>query len=151
LIEAWRIVAEKHAAEAMKGEGAKRFGGRWNSPGTPLIYAASSRSLAMLEILVHIDPVIPYLFFPIRFHESLVETMSLSMLSDGWDTEPPNVISKSIGDAWIAAASSPVLSVPSVIVPKETNYLLNPAHLQFAMIEVGSPEACRFDSRLISR
>jgi RES domain-containing protein len=105
----------------------------------------------MLEILVHIDPVIPYLFFPIRFHESLVETMSLSMLSDGWDTEPPNVISKSIGDAWIAAASSPVLSVPSVIVPKETNYLLNPAHPQFAMIEVGSPEACRFDSRLISR
>jgi RES domain-containing protein len=109
----------------------------------------------MLEILVHMRntqqtaPPVPYMLFPASFDERLIEELPPSSLPPDWDLEPPTDSTKSIGDAWVSAASSPVLSVPSVIVPEERNYILNPNHRLFGQIQLGSPVPCKFDPRLL--
>jgi RES domain-containing protein len=147
---AWRITRARKAAEAFSGEGARLFGGRWNSPGIPIVYTAGSRSLAILEILAHLTKSAPlnrYLLYRVECDDALVQ-----LLSDpppGWNAEPPTAASQSVGDAWVESATHPVLSVPSAIVPEESNYLLNPAHPEFSQIVIGKPAACRIDPRLL--
>ena len=77
---AWRIVKAKHAATAFDGEGARLFGGRWNSPGTRMIYTSATLSLAALESLVHLSPPVlfKYVAIPVEFDESLIETLPAS-------------------------------------------------------------------------
>jgi RES domain-containing protein len=155
LITVWRITKTADIRIAFSGEGSRLYGGRWNSKGIAVVYAAATRSLAMLEILVHVRNAqqtavhTPYLLFPASFDERLVEELPSSGLRAGWDREPPTDSSKAIGDAWVTAASSPVLSVPSVIVPEERNYLLNPNHALYSQIQFGSPVPCKFDPRLL--
>lgn len=109
----------------------------------------------MLEVLVHMRnalqtaPPIPYMLFPASFDERLIEELPASILPSDWDIEPPADSTRSIGDAWATASSSPVLSVPSVLVPEERNYILNPGHALFTQIQFGSPVPCRFDPRLL--
>ena len=62
---------------------------------------------------------------------------------------PSTVVSQSIGDRWLESARSAVLRVPSVVVPAESNYLLNPHHADFDRIEIAAPEVLRVDPRLI--
>jgi RES domain-containing protein len=154
LIQAWRITKTIDLKKAFSGEGSRLYGGRWNSKGIAVVYAAATRSLAILEILVHMRNAqqtvtpIPYTLFPCSFDEHLVEEIPPSRLPPEWDIEPPTDSTKSIGDAWVSAASSPVLSVPSFVVPEEGNYILNPSHALFAQIQFGSPAPCKFDPRL---
>jgi len=148
-MEAWRITRARKAADAFSGEGARRFGGRWNSPGVRLVYTAGSRSLAILEVLAHLTTSAPlnhYLLYRIECEKALVQV--LADLPPGWDAEPPTAASQSAGDAWAASATHPVLSVPSAVVPEERNYLLNPAHPEFARIVIAKPAAYRIDPRL---
>lgn len=149
--EAWRIVKEKHAATAFSGEGAARTGGRWNSRGVPVVYTSSTRSLAALETLVHLNPPVlfKYVTFHIQFDDRLIERIPLQRLPPNWQAEPPALSTKRIGDAWVREARSAVLGLPSVLIPGEPNYLLNPAHPDFARITIGRPEAFAFDPRLL--
>ncbi len=155
MINAWRITKTTDIRTAFSGEGARLYGGRWNSKGIAVVYVAATRSLAMLEILVHMRNTrqtvhpIPYMLFPASFDERLIEELPPSSLPADWDLEPPTDSTKSIGDAWVSAASSPVLSVPSVIVPEERNYILNPGHSLFTQIQFGSPIPCKLDPRLL--
>jgi RES domain-containing protein len=155
LIEAWQIAKTTDIRKAFSGEGSRLYGGRWNNKGIAIVYAAATRSLAILEILVHMRntqqtvPPIPYMLFPASFDERLIEELPSSSLPAEWDREPPTDSTKSIGDAWVSTASSPVLSVPSVIGPEERNYILNPGHSLFAQIQFGSPVPCKFDPRLL--
>lgn len=155
MIKVWRITKTTDLRKAFSGEGSRLYGGRWNSKGTAVVYAAATRSLAMLEILVHIRntqqtvPPVPFMLFPASFDERLIEELPPSSLPSDWDLEPPTDSTKFIGDAWVSAASSPVLSVPSVLVPEERNYILNPGHNLFAQIQFGSPAPCKFDPRLL--
>lgn len=154
MIEAFRITPSRHRASAFSGEKARQYGGRWNSIGVPVVYAAGHRSLAMLEILVHFrgsSPLPGYVTYPLRFSQSQVESISLSTLPSGWDTEPVSVVSMSIGDAWVKAAAKPVLAVPSAVVPQEINFVLNPNHPAFASIVIAEPSPCRFDPRLLDK
>jgi RES domain-containing protein len=150
--KAWRIVKSKHARTAFSGEGAARTGGRWNLRGVPVVYASSTRALAALENLLHLNPPVflRYVIFRIDFDEVLIETLPLGVLPRNWRTEPPPPSTKRLGDAWVRAADSPVLAVPSVIIPGETNYLLNPAHPAFGKLVIGTPEEFVFDPRLLS-
>jgi len=151
-IRAWRITKSKHAAIAFSGSGAKTFGGRWNNPGTAIVYTAGSASLAILEMLVHLQAaelLKRYVIFQVTFDESLVSEMNAAKLPRTWRRSPPPAAVQQIGDAWVAAKRSTVLRVPSVIVPSERNYLLNPAHPDFAKIAWGPKTAIRFDPRLI--
>jgi RES domain-containing protein len=149
--EAWRIVEEKHAASAFSGEGAAKYGGRWNSRGVPVVYTSSTKSLAALENLVHLNPPVRFKYVAIRvkFDDALVEIVPLKALPPNWRAEPPPASSKGIGDAWVLSARSAVLALPSVIVSGEPNYLLNPAHLDFHRISIGKPEKFTFDPRLL--
>jgi len=149
--DAWRIVKAAHAATAFSGEGAARTGGRWNSRGVPIVYTSSTKSLAALETLVHLNPPVAFKYVTIRvtFDTSLVKYISAKTLPPNWRIEPPPSSTKALGDAWVEEAESAVLALPSVIIPDEINYLLNPAHPAFKKISIGKPEKFIFDPRLL--
>ena len=150
--EAWRIVKARHAATAFTGEGAARTGGRWNSRGVPVVYTSSTKSLAALESLVHLNPPVRFKYVAIRvkFDDALVETVPLKVLPPNWRVEPPPPSSQRIGDDWVLEGRSAVLALPSVIVSGEPNFLLNPAHPDFKRISIGKPERFTFDPRLLA-
>ena len=155
MIEAWRIVKRRYIDTAFDGEGARRFGGRWNSPGRPVVYVSESRALATLEILAGLGttgPLPAWVTIGVRLPAEIVvsveDLLDPAGLPDGWNAAPPTFVSQGIGDRWLEEAPSAVLRVPSVIVPAEHNYLLNPRHPEFARIEIGEPEELRLDPRL---
>ncbi len=153
-VSAWRIVKRKLAREAFSGEGARLYGGRWNSPGVSVVYTAQSQSLAALELLVHLensDLLHEYVVIEARFDASLVTHVSRVDLPKDWRANPPPASARAIGNAWIAEEPSPVLELPSAIIPAESIYLLNPQHSAFPQIEIGEPVRFEFDLRLISK
>lgn len=150
-VKAWRIVKAKHAAAAFGGLGAKLAGGRWNSAGVAVVYTAGSLALGMLEMLVHVqreELLRRYVTFEVAFDESLVTPVELADLPHNWRRSPSPAALRGIGDDWIAGRTSPVLRVPSAVVPAEFNYLLNPNHADFDRIRIGPKRAILLDSRL---
>lgn len=142
----------KYAASAFDGEGARRYGGRWNSPGVAIVYTAGSASLAELELLVHIDQsqllATSYSIVPVSFDESLLTVVDSSKLVAGWEKYPAPSVLQQLGDDWAHNGASVVLEVPSAVVPQELNYLLNPNHPDFNQLEIGPTTALSFDPRL---
>ncbi len=151
-LQAWRIVKERHAATAFSGEGAYLYGGRWNSPGTRAVYTSGTKALAALETLVHLNPPVMfrYVVFRVEFDEALVEKIALAALPADWPDEPPPPSAQAVGDLWSRQGRSTVLELPSVIIPGESNYLLDPSHPGFDQIVVGAPEPFAFDPRLLT-
>lgn len=150
MIRAWRIVKSKHVANAFDGEGARILGGRWNSPGTPMIYTSSSAALATLEMLVHLNRgmTLPsYVLVSCDFEKHLVD--DVVTLPPDWRRYPAPPQLQRIGDRWAKSESSAVLRVPIAVIEKENNYLLNPAHRDFAKIKIGAAEPLTLDLRLV--
>ncbi|NIS83430.1 MAG: RES domain-containing protein [Anaerolineales bacterium] len=151
-LQSWRIVKRQYSDDAFNGEGARVYGGRWNSPGAPMVYTAENASLAVLEILVHLELtsiLSNYILFRVEFGEGAVEFIEAATLPEDWQSYPgPNSL-RSIGDRWLEERRSVVLSVPSVILPIERLFLLNPLHPDFDEIRIGEPQPFQFDSRLI--
>ena len=148
---AWRIVHRRFAKIAFTGAGARLFGGRWNSPGRPVVYAAQSQALAALEILVHLDfekLLRHYLAIPVTIPSHLIEHLFPTSFPKNWRACPAPRGTRAIGDAWLARGASPVLQVPSVVIPSESNFLLNPAHPHFSKLRPGKPVPFLFDPRL---
>jgi RES domain-containing protein len=148
---AWRIVKTRRARSAFDGEGARLHGGRWNSPGTPMVYTAESISLAVLELLVHLQasPLLAaYSVISATFDDALVEALPRRALPSGWTQHPAPVRLQELGDRWAAERRSAVLRVPSAVVPAESNFLLNPKHPDFAKVRLGAPARFDFDRRL---
>ncbi len=146
----WRI--DKPRRAAFSGEGARRFGGRWNSPGVAVVYLSEHQSLAALEIFVHVQPLIPrekYLAYFVEWDEALMEVRK--KLPPDWRASPPGPATMQVGDQWVREARSVVLAVPSAIVPAEHNFLLNPAHPKFRQIRQHKPVEFVFDPRIIGR
>ena len=152
MLEAWRMVKERHVVTAFSGEGAARTGGRWNSRGVAVVYTSATRSLAALETLVHLNPPVmfSYRIVRIEFDEGRVERLPLAVLPSDWQMEPPPPSTQQLGDTWARSSRSAILAVPSVIIPDETNYLLNPVHPDFRNISFGKPEPFTFDPRLLA-
>lgn len=154
MIPAYRLCKTRHLGTAFSGEGARLNGGRWNSPGLAVVYAASSLSLATLEVLVHLeDPEALARMFswvPVEIPEDCVEYLDVAKLAAGWNADEAGIISRSAGDAWLRAARSAVLAVPSVVTPVEWNFLLNPAHPRFSDIRIGQPVSFKPDPRLLT-
>lgn len=153
MISVYRICKTKYAATAFDGEGAFRFGGRWNSRGTRIVYTAESLSLAVLEMLVHFqDETIlsAYSFIEVKIDESLVEAVEIiAKLPKNWQVSPPPFKIQQIGDDWAKQNLSVGLRVPSAVIPTESNYLLNPNHRDFSRIVYGKPQEFVFDERLL--
>lgn len=147
-IVSYRLIKEKHAQTAFDGEGARLFGGRWNSRGIPLVYTSESLALCCLEIFVHLpsyDLLSDYVYFQTIFDDELVED---AQLFDGWDARPVSKISQVIGDQWANKKQSPVLRVPSIIVPESNNYLIDVSDPDVSKIKTSDPLPLRFDPRL---
>jgi RES domain-containing protein len=137
---AWRLCREPFAD--LTGEGARRYGGRWNSAGRAVVYAASSASLAVLEVRVHLDlppELLPpdYVLVAIDLGDTEIEQIA------GTPDDP-----QALGDAWLRARRSPVLQVPSSIVAECANFLINPAHPAASGIRIASSRRFAFDRRL---
>lgn len=149
----WRIVKTKHAAVAFDGEGARRFEGRWNSKGTPVVYCSATLSLAALELLVHLeveDFGVSRVAIPVEGPDFLkIERLSIEQLSSNWRDYPAPLSLAILGDRWVAQAGSSVLEVPSAVIPQESNLLLNPQHPDFQHLHIGQPEPFGLDARLL--
>lgn len=148
----WRVVKRAHAATAFDGKAAQRFGGRWNSPGRPAVYASATKSLALLEILVHLDvgrPLPRFVAFAFEVDARLVDRLPAERLPTSWRTSRGLLVTRRIGDEWLAAGRSLALVVPSAIVPEESNYLLNPAHGAFGRLRFGPSTQFVLDPRLV--
>ena len=135
--------------QMLSGEGAFRFGGRWNTPGSRVVYLAESLSLAAYELLVHVpDQVIaPYKRIQVEVPEELIMTLDDSVLPDDWQ-EPGHPDLVAIGDDWIASEQSLGLSVPSALIPGERNVMLLRDHPDFDKVRAGEIEDFRYDARL---
>jgi RES domain-containing protein len=141
-VRVWRIGAETrtYKADDLSGGGASLKPGRWNAAGEPVVYAATSIALAVLETAASVDSAgLPLNRFvvaidvPTKIWEKRREAHA-SVLPGGWDAVPAGMTSVSVGSKWLSSKSSAVLTVPSVIVPEEDVVLINPLHHDFAKV-----------------
>jgi RES domain-containing protein len=119
-----------------------------------MIYTAESQALAALEMLVHLDSpdlLKKYVLFEVSMDPSYVRDLDISTLPRNWKADPAPAKVQAIGDDWVAGGVSPVLCVPSTLVPGESNYLLNPRHPDFRKLRIGAMIPFQFDPRLARR
>ena len=150
----YRVEREKYLDTTLEGIGAaKTEGYRWNSLNTYLVYTASSRALATLEVSVHLDlsEDLPtdryYVEIEIPDNLSILELVE-NDLPANWDSKPPILLTQFIGDEFVNSDEYAVLKVPSAIVPPEFNYLINPKHKDAKKIKVKSSKPMVFDKRI---
>ena len=149
-IKVWRLCRAVHAASAFSGEGARRFGGRWNSRGTPMVYTSSSLALAAIELFVHLEPSQA----PgdlVAISATLPEgeparALALSELPSDWRSDESGP--RNLGDKWIRSGASLALWVPSVPIPIEWNVLINPVHPRMGELILDPPQPFVFDARM---
>lgn len=147
----WRICRGKFAGEAFSGLGARRFGGRWNSPGVPMVYASSSLALAAIELFVHLEPNsqpddLVSIAATLPAGEP-AQRLTPDELPPSWWTDDYGPL-RAIGDAWIRGRSSLAIEVPSAALRTEWNVLLNPLHPGTAEIEIEAAQPFHFDARM---
>lgn len=152
----WRIAADtaRYPADDLSGEGAKATGGRWNAQDHALLYTSTTRALACLETVVHLNsgglPLNRYLVEIVIPDPvwTAAQRETAASLPVGWDAEPASLTSIRLGTDWLMAKSSALLILPSVIVPEEFNVLVNPAHPDAAGIIGRKLRKWLYDPRL---
>jgi RES domain-containing protein len=151
-VRLWRLTRRIHSA--LDGEGSRLFGGRWSPPGVPIVYSSATASLAALEYLVHLtmdqaptDLVLIAIDVPARWP---VETVQIGELPPDWRSYPAPEALALVGAAWARELRTPILAVPSAVVPHERNYLLNPRHVDFGQVTTAAAEPFLFDARLLA-
>lgn len=137
-------------ADDLSGTGARLYGARWNSIGVPMVYFASSRSLALLEVLVHLPPAL----IPDNFCMSVYQVpddfieFKVRQLPQNWSEMEYQTNIQKIGDSFIKSKSNLLCKVPSIIIHDEYNFLLNPLHPLAGEAKLLEREAFSFDKRL---
>lgn len=137
---AWRICRRPFAD--LSGEGARLYGGRWNSPGRPVVYAAEAAALAVLEVRVHLD--LDWSLLPADYVLMSIDLSSLAI--ESLEEAPDDPVA--YGDAWLESRRSAVLGVPSVLVRESRNLLVNVAHPEASRASIASIRSFSFDERL---
>lgn len=148
----WRI---NRAHTALDGEGARRFGGRWNSPGVAVVFTSTHLSLAALEYLVHTDiEEVPDDLVALRIEvpdDAGELRLTPSDLPANWQDMLYSAECRGLGDSWARDGQSLLLRIPSVIIPEEDNVLINPAHPGAEAVRVVSERRFSYDPRLFAR
>ena len=150
-MKVYRICKRTHAKAAFRGEGARRYAGRWHHAGTPMVYSAQSLSLAAFEQLVHFDlDIAPTGFVSIELEipRGVTIRRPVKTLPKNWSEIPAPEETRDFGSHWFESMSSVAMVVPSAVIVGEKNVLLNPLHRDFAKLEQGKPRAFAFDPRL---
>lgn len=152
----WRIApdAPDYGADDLSGKGAEKTGGRWNRKGTAVLYCSSTIALACLETLVHLAgsealPLNRYLVM-IAIPPSAWRDRAILGSGEhiGWDSEPPGIVSVNWGSNWMGSVKSLVAEVPSVVVPEESNILINPLHRDAKRLRARKVRRWTYDPRL---
>lgn len=147
----YRIARAKYARD-LSGDGARLVGGRWNHKGIPVIYTATSRSLAAFEALVHLSQAeflinrkIVSIEIPKRIVAHVVDNADLPR---NWRKYPSPLKLADLGTRWAVSMKSLLLQVPSAVIQDEFNMLINPAHPDMKFVAISKIEAFTFDKRL---
>ena len=151
MLTVWRIVKARYARSAFDGEGARLHGGRWNSVGNPVVYTSDSPALAALETLAGLNNsalLSAFVLIPVSLPEVAVQALDAAALPPSWRSFPPPAELAALGDAWLSAAKSLALRVPSAVIEQQFNYLLNPRHPRFTKLAIGPTRIFAFDERL---
>ncbi len=145
----WRLCQQKHQNTAFSGEGGLYAAGRWHPKGYPIVYTAESLALASLEVFVHLESD-RILLVAIRAEipdNLAIKEIKQEDLPENWQDIADYPILQQMGKQWLQSQSTPVLKVPSAIVPVEFNYLLNPRHPDLK-INLDPPMVFKFDRRM---
>jgi len=153
-MEVYRIARTQYGND-LTGIGTKLYGGRWNQKGTAMIYTSKSRALAALEFFVHLPlslapPGLKIVSLQIP-DKTAIEEISLSDLPADWRTYPAPPKLANLGSAWVKTNKTLLLRVPSVIIEKEFNILINPVHPDIKLVTIGKIEDFKFDDRLLKK
>lgn len=144
----YRLSKTKYCKD-LTGEGSRQFGGRWNKVGTACIYTSQSRALAVLEYTVNtnIDDIPRALsMIEIEIPEHLITKIDLQKLPGDWMQNPSPNSTKEFGTEMIER--SLIIEIPSIVIPDESNYILNPNHLQSNMLQISNIYDFVFDIRI---
>jgi RES domain-containing protein len=147
----WRLTRPEYAP-GLDGLGARKEGGRWNSPGRAVVYCGGSLALSCLEVFVHLPPSmrvshkLPNLI-AVKLEVPTDLAMEVVHLADV-PLDAGISEYRAFGDRWLKSAQSAILCVPSMVIPHEVNYLLNPQHPEMSRVKVVSQEPFTFDPRL---
>jgi RES domain-containing protein len=152
-VRVWRLCQAERVNDSLRGEGGAHTSGRWHHRGARIVYTSATLSLAALEVLVHVSRA----FAPadlVAVELDIPEGLEIgrvppSRLPSGWDANPAPIATQDLGTSWAASRRTPVLEVPSAIIPRECNYLLNPQHPRFARIRIVGRTPFSFDTRLL--
>ena len=151
-MQAYRLIKSKYADTPLDPQGAKLYGGRWNSKGTSVVYASDSIALAALEKLVHLhrsDVLNHFVLCEMTVEDAEIMTLAGDALPKDWREDPPPTSTMAIGDEWLASGESLALAVPSTLVPRQRNLIINPNHPAFDALEASvTIEPFVFDYRL---
>ncbi len=151
-MELYRIAQEKYA-EDLSGNGARLFGGRWNSEGQFALYTSSTRSLALLETLAHTPAKLlqakTYLLITLFIPDTtVIQALETKKLPHGWADVEISPFTQKTGDQFLIAKKNLVLAVPSVLMAEELNYVLNPLHIEYKKIKIVNKRRIQFDNRV---
>lgn len=151
-MELYRISQEKYAND-LSGNGARLFGGRWNSEGKFALYTSSSRSLALLETLAHtpakILQVKIYLLVTIFLPDTAaIQEVNIKKFPGGWDGTEIRAVTQQTGDDFLSIGKNLALAVPSILMPEELNFVLNPQHSYFKKVRITHQRRIHFDKRV---
>ena len=151
----YRLVRQTRASDAFSGEGARRFGGRWNPKNTPAVYGSEHLSLAVLEFRVNqggYDPDDQYVYFRFEFDEAFVESVETPPVDwlKRFKEDGSITAAQAFGEDWFQQKRSAVLSAPSAVIGLERNFVLNPSHADFVKIAIGAASKLDLDPRLWS-
>ena len=148
-VDFWRITKEAYALDKL-GTGASIYGGRWNRTMTPAIYASSSISLCAFEVMVHAGDTLPedLVVVKITIPDGAGIVDIRKDLTEGWDTLSGSSISEEIGTRHLQERKHLAFMVPSVIIPEESNVVINPQHEDISIINLEILRKFTFDPRL---
>ena len=144
-------LANARRANGLSGEGARRAGSRWNNMGTPVLYMASSKALATLEVLVRTPlAFVPdnYRMLTLNVPDDSLQSLSFNTLPNGWNSLNPPGSAKQLIDEWISGNRLLVLKVPSAVVEGDFNFLINPQHARMTKAHRIDNQPCAFNKRL---
>lgn len=144
----YRFTKEIYSHE-ISGEGAKQWGGRWNSPGLAVVYTGCSISLSLLELLVYqatYEEILVNHLMKIEVPDIFIQTVSAKSLKHGWQHDIDYC--RFIGNEFLQNNRSLLLKVPSAVIPEEYNILINPRHAAFEKCTLLSARLFEFDTRL---
>lgn len=148
-------IAKQQFIDDLSGEGARRFGGRWNRKGIGVLYTSESRSLATVEYLVHLsmgilpkDLAMAEVEIP---DDATMDSVDVSALPPDWARFPAPMELADLGTEWVNGNKTLGLRIPSAVVKAEWNVLLNPNHPLFSQVKIVSVDEFAFDQRLLKR